>query len=93
MELELIEKESGSMLIKIVGENHTFCNLLRAELNKDESVTSAAYNVEHPLIGSPKFYVETKKGKSPKRAFTDAAGQISKQLEDLRKQLQKDLKK
>lgn len=93
MELELVKKENGSLLIKIVGENHTLCNLLRAELNKDESVVSAAYNIEHPLTESPKFYVQTKKGKSPKRALTNAAGQIVEQLEELRKHLQKDLKK
>jgi len=93
MELELVKKENGSLLVKIVGENHTLCNLLREELNKDENVVSAAYTVEHPLTESPKFYVEIKKGKSPERALTDAAGRIVEQLEDLRKQLQKVLKK
>lgn len=93
MELELVKKENGSLLVKIVGESHTLCNLLRAELNKDESVASAAYTIEHPLTESPNFYVQTKKGKSPKRALTDAADQIVEQLEDLRKQLQKVLKK
>lgn len=93
MEIELIEKEDGGLLMKIVGENHTLCNLLRAELDKDESVVSASYNIEHPLTESPKFYVKTKKGKSPKRALTEAAGQIVEELGDLRKQLQKALKK
>lgn len=93
MELELVKKENGSLLVKIVGENHTLCNLLREELNKDENVVSAAYTIEHPLTESPKFYVKIKKGKSPERAFTDAAGRIVEQLEDLRKQLQKVLKK
>lgn len=93
MELELVEKGEGSRLIKITGEGHTLCNLLRAELGKDESVVSAAYTIEHPLTEAPKFYVKTKKGKSPERAITDAADRIVEQLEDLRKQLQKALKK
>jgi len=93
MELELVKKENGSLLIKIVGENHTLCNLLREELNKDENVASASYTIEHPLTESPKFYVKTKKGKSPERALTDAADRVAEQLEDLRKQLQKVLKK
>jgi DNA-directed RNA polymerase subunit L len=93
MELELVKKENGSLLIKIVGENHTLCNLLREELNKDENVASASYTIEHPLTESPKFYVKIKKGKSPERALTDAAGRVAEQLEDLRKQLQKVLKK
>jgi len=93
MELELVKKENGSLLVKIVGENHTLCNLLREELNKDENVVSAAYTIEHPLTESPKFYVKIKKGKSPERALADAAGRIVEQLEDLRRQLQKVLKK
>lgn len=93
MELELVKKEDESLLIKIVGENHTLCNLLREELNKDENVVSASYTIEHPLTESPKFYVKTKKGKSPERALRDAADRVAEQLEDLRKQLQKALKK
>jgi len=93
MELELVKKEDGSLLVKIVGENHTLCNLLREELNKDENVVSAAYTIEHPLTESPKFYVKIKKGKSPERALSGAADRIVEQLEDLRKQLQKVLKK
>ncbi len=93
MELELVEKGEGSWLIKITGEGHTLCNLLRTELAKDESVASAAYTIDHPLTEPPKFYVKTKKGKSPERAITDAVDRIIEQLEDLRKQLQKGLKK
>ena len=93
MELELVKKGDGELLVKIVGEDHTLCNLLRAELSKDESVSAAVYTIEHPLTEPPKFYVKTKKGKSPEHALTDAAGRIAEQLEDLRKQLQKALKK
>ena len=92
MELEIVKKEEESLLVKITGENHTLCNLLREELNKDENVVSAAYAIEHPLTGSPKFYVKTKKGKSPERALVDAADRIAEQFKDLRKQLQKALK-
>ncbi len=93
MELEVMKKESDILHIKITGENHTLCNLLRTQLQKDEDVASASYVIEHPLTEPPKIYVETKKGKSPKRALTGAADQIAEQLEDLRKQLQKALKK
>lgn len=93
MELELVEKDDDSILIKIVGEDHTFCNLLRAELVKDEDVLSAVYTIEHPLTEPIKFYLKVKKGKSPERVLTDAAGRIAKQMEDLREQFQKALKK
>lgn len=93
MELELVRKDGGSLLVKIIGEDHTLCNLLREELYKDENVISAAYTIEHPLTEPPKFYVKTKKGKSPERALADAADRIAGQFEDLHKQLQKALKK
>lgn len=93
MELELVEKGDDSLLIKVVGEDHTLCNLLRKALYEDESVVAASYSIEHPLVGSPKFYVKTKKGKSPERALMDAAERVTEQLEGLRKQLQKALKK
>lgn len=92
MELELVEKNDDSILINIVGEDHTFCNLLRAELGKDNSVASAVYTIEHPLTELIKFYVKVK-DKSPERVLNDAAGRVVEQLEDLQKQLQKALKK
>ncbi len=93
MELELVEKGDDSILIKIIGEDHTFCNMLRAEVTKDENVASAVYTIEHPLTEPPKFYLKVKKGKSPERVLADAAGRIVEHLEGLRKQLQKELKK
>lgn len=91
MELELVERGSDSLLIRIVGEDHTFCNLLREELLMDENVVSASYTVEHPLNEHPKFYVKVKKGKSPERALIDAAARVSEKMDELREQLQKAL--
>jgi DNA-directed RNA polymerase subunit L len=93
MELELLEKGEDSILVRIVGEDHTFCNLLRSELQKDEYVVAASYTIEHPLTEHPKFYVKVKKGRTPERALADAAERIAKQLQELREQLQKELKK
>ena len=93
MELELVEKGEGSLLIKVREEDHTLCNLLRKTLYDDKYVIAASYVIEHPLTEPPKFYVKTKKGKTPERALMDAAGRVAKQLEELREGLQKTLKK
>ena len=93
MELELVEKGEGSLLIKVREEDHTLCNLLRKALYDDKYVIAASYVIEHPLTEPPKFYVKTKKGKTPERALMDAAGRVAKQLEELREGLQKTLKK
>ena len=93
MELELVEKGEGALMMKVRGEDHTLCNLLRKTLISDKYVVAASYVIEHPLTEPPKFYVETKKGKTPERALMDAAGQLVEQLKELQKQLQQELKK
>ncbi|MBC7218643.1 MAG: DNA-directed RNA polymerase subunit L [Hadesarchaea archaeon] len=93
MELELVEKGEDSILIKIIGEDHTFCNMLRAELLKDDDVVSAVYMIEHSLTEPPKFYLKVKRDKSPEKVLMGAAERLVEQLEDLKKQLQKELKK
>jgi DNA-directed RNA polymerase subunit L len=93
VELELVEKGEGALLIKVRGEDHTLCNLLRKTLHNDKYVVAASYAVEHPLTEPPKLYVKTKKGKTPEHALTDAAEQVAEQLKELQKQLQRGLKK
>ncbi len=91
MQLELLEKEGSSWLLKVVGEDHTLPNLLRVELHEDENVIAASYSIEHPLVGSPKIFVKTK-GKSPEKAILSAAERILEDLEEAKKEFQKSLK-
>lgn len=93
MELELLNKDENSMMVKIVGEDHTLCNLLRKTLHEDKHVISASYMIKHPILEHPKFYVKVKKGRSPRRALADAAGRVIESCDELRKELLKLLKK
>ena len=93
MELEVLSEDERSMLFKVVGEDHTFCNALRKVLHEDESVVAASYTIEHPLLEHPKFYVKVKAGKSPRRVLIHAAERLGKRCGELGKQLQKALKK
>lgn len=93
MELELLNKDAESMAIKIIGEDHTFCNVLRKALHEDEDIAIASYAIEHPLLSHPTFFVKVKKGKSPERALVEAAERIIEKCDDLRKKLSKALKK
>jgi DNA-directed RNA polymerase subunit L len=92
MELELLGKDEDSMTIKLVGEDHTLCNVLRKTLHEDKYVIAASYAIEHPLLEHPKFYVKVKKGRSSRRALTDAAGRIIENCDELRSELLKALK-
>jgi DNA-directed RNA polymerase subunit L len=92
MELELVSKNDDTATIKVIGEDHTLCNILRKVLQSDESVTAAAYSIEHPLLEHPKIYVKVKKGR-PETALTRAAEQIIASCGDLSKQLSRAIKK
>jgi len=93
LELEVLSEEKDSILVKLVGEDHTFCNALRKVLHEDESVVAASYAIEHPLLEHPKFYVKVKGGKSPRRVLINAAERLGERCEELGKQLKKALKK
>jgi len=69
---EELEVEIGSL---------TMVEILRVYLNKDSSVTFAAWKREHPTK-KPILAVRTK-GKTPKKAINDAIALITKDLENI----------
>ncbi len=91
MEVELLEKEGTKMKLRIVGEGHSFSNVLRKKLHEDERVETAAYNIDHPLLSDPKIHVKTEERKSPKRALVRAAGELAEEYEEVGKKLEKAL--
>jgi len=80
MELHVVEKSKKKFVFELVGADHTFCNALKRELWNDKSVKVSAYNIEHPLIGIPKFIVETD-DKEPEKVVTDAVKRLQKKNE------------
>jgi len=77
MEVKILEDSKKKLVFELIGEGHTLCNSLRDELWSDKSVTVSAYNISHPLVGIPKFMVETD-GKDPKKALKDALSRLKK---------------
>lgn len=93
MELELVEKEGTAMRLKIIGEDHTFCNALRKKLHEDDRVETAAYNIDHPILEHPEMYIKVKKRKSPKWAFIRAAKGLAEDYEEVREKMEKAMEK
>ena len=85
MKLNVIEQSKNKLIFEIEGETHTFCNVLKDELWNDNSVTAAAYKKEHPLIGTPIIFVETK-GKSAIDALKDAIKRLKKENNKMKKE-------
>ncbi len=86
MEVNILEDKKKRLVFELKGEGHTLCNALRDELWNDKSVTVSAYNISHPLIGIPKFIVETDGKKEAKKALIDAIARLKKKNNSLLKQ-------
>ena len=76
MEVRVLQKTKNELKIELVGEDHTFCNLLQNVLLKDKNVEIAGYDQPHPLIRSSIVYVRTKRDVSPEKTMLSALANI-----------------
>jgi len=76
MEVKVLQKTKNELKIEIVGEDHTFCNLLQNVLLKDKNVEIAGYDQPHPLIRASIVYVRTKRDVSPEKIMLSALANI-----------------
>jgi|TARA_Y100000310_G_C20457702_1_gene703840 DNA-directed RNA polymerase subunit L len=87
MNVEKISKNGNVLKIKILDEDHTFCNLLRREVWNTGKAKTAGYFIEHPQVGDPEFTVD---GTSdPKKLLSTAAKEAKKKIDDLKKEISK----
>jgi len=90
MEVSLVEEKKNKIIFEIEGATHTFCNLLKEELHNDDSVKIATYSIEHPLIGTPKFILET--SGDAKKTLSDACKRMGKLSEKFMSEFKKEVK-
>lgn len=76
MEVKVLAKSKNELRLEIVGEDHTFCNLLQNVLLEDKNVEIAGYDQPHPLIRSSIVYLRTKREASPEKALLNALAGI-----------------
>ena len=76
MEVRVLQKTKNELKIELVGEDHTFCNLLQSVLLQDKNVEIAGYDQPHPLIRSSIVYVRTKRDTSPEKTMLSALANI-----------------
>jgi len=81
VKFEVFEKGKDWLEVKI--DNLTIVELLRVYLNKDSSVTFAAWKREHPTE-SPILKIQTK-SKTEKKALENAIALVMKDLEKIEK--------
>lgn len=88
MEVELINEDKNLIELRIIGEGHTLCNVLRSELWSLDYTSFVSYNLKHPLVSSPVFALKVKKGK-PRKALLDAIGTLKDKNKHLKALLAK----
>jgi len=88
MKVNIISKEKDLMEFQIEGANETMLIPLRNQLLLDESVEFANYNIRHPKLDSPVFYVKVKSGK-PQNAMKKATKALANQYKEMLTQIQK----
>ncbi len=88
MEVTILKEDKNMLEVELKGENHTFCNALRAALWKVDDVDIASYQIKHPLVSQPVFTIHTKSGKS-RKALTDALVLMKKQTREFKSLLKK----
>lgn len=79
MEIKILEHTKKRIIFELKGADHTFCNGLKKELWNDDSVRAASYAIAHPLVGIPKFIVETNGQKDADAVLKAAVGRLKKQ--------------
>jgi len=88
MELNYIEDKKNTITFEITEVSHGFCNLLKEELTKDKNVKLAAYRIDHPQVGVPRFKVE---GDDPKKSLKAAIKNLKKEIASFEKEVSSNL--
>jgi len=85
MEIKVLESSKDEL--KLEAESLTIVEILRVYLNKDSDVTFAAWRRDHPTE-NPVLLVKTK-GKTAKKAVSDAVNAIVKDLDKIESDFKK----
>lgn len=91
MNVEIVEKDRKSIELRISGEGHTLFNALRKILFEDKDVSFAGYDVEHPMLGSTKFFLRVKGRKGVTTVLSEAVEKLIKRAKELRKKFEESL--
>ncbi|MFX0013665.1 MAG: DNA-directed RNA polymerase subunit L [Promethearchaeota archaeon] len=81
-QLKVIRKEESLIEFEVIGEDHTFLNMLREVLKDQPGVLFAAFRFPHPLLENPIFYLQTS-SIDPVEALQQAADTIINKCDDL----------
>ncbi len=82
MNIKIIRVTEDEAEIEFLDEGHTFLNVLKHSLLQDPDVEIATYDVKHPMISNPIFYIKTG-AKGPLTALKDASLRLKDEFDAL----------
>jgi len=91
VKIKVLARTGNELKIEIEGEGHSFCNALQKALLSEETIETAGYNIQHPLIANPVINVRTQKGR-PETALRNAAEKLQKKTKQFNDAFGKALK-
>ena len=90
MKVQILEyDEDKEMTLEILGEGHTFANIIREFLCDVKDVDSAGYYKEHPFVNKAKLVIKAAPKKRIDKAVRTACRDLTKNVDDFYKLLEK----
>ena len=80
MKINVLHQSKNELRIELVGEGHSFTNVLQSTLLKDDTIEFVGYNISHPLMAQPILFIRTKAKRRPDNALIDAAKSLVQEL-------------
>jgi len=84
-----LEKNEGKMKLEVLGETHTFMNII-TEYAWEAGAKQASYIIQHPYMSEPHLIVSAK---NPKKTLSDASQIISEKATEFQKSFKRATKK
>jgi len=88
MDVVILKEDTTSISFEVSGDKHTLLNALRHELWSLDSVEHASYQIKHPEVGHPIFFLQVKKGKA-RKILAEALDNLVKKNKELKSLLKK----
>lgn len=88
MKINVLKHEGNELRVELVGEGHSFCNALQSALLRDGTLEFVGYNISHPLVANPIFYIRAKEGRDPYGALLNAAETLKNELSQIQRTFQ-----
>ncbi len=89
MDIKVLEKKKGRLVIEVRGEGHTLLNLLR-EKAWNSKAKQASYMIEHPYMAQPKIII---KADDPVKVMKSAVQQVADEAKEFDREFSRALKR